>query len=114
MRARIPLLGLLMPLAVAFGVGADRAATAAGRDGTRRMVLVELYTSQGLHDRAADVYRALLNQRPGDANLQARLREAEAASRGETARVEPVSIVPDSAPAPAQMMRSPTTLLSCE
>ncbi len=45
MHARMKLLGLLIPLVVA--VGPDRAASAAGRDGTKRMVLVELYTSQG-------------------------------------------------------------------
>src|SRR4051812_42969735 len=45
MRVRVPLLALLMPLVVA--VGPDRAASAAGRDGPKRMVLVELYTSQG-------------------------------------------------------------------
>lgn len=43
--------------------------------------IAELYTSQGLHDRAADVYRTLLRQRPGDAQLEAKLAEAEAALR---------------------------------
>lgn len=54
--------------------------------------IAELYTSQGLHDRAADVYRALLRQRPGDAALEARLREAESAAGGgwEDAFSEPV------------------------
>lgn len=42
--------------------------------------IAELYSSQGLHERAADVYRTLLRQRPGDAVLEARLREAEAAA----------------------------------
>jgi hypothetical protein len=40
-----------------------------------------LYRSQGFHERAADVYRALLRARPGDERLTAKLREAEAASR---------------------------------
>ena len=39
-----------------------------------------LYRSQGFHDRAADVYRALLRTRPDDARLAARLREAEEAA----------------------------------
>lgn len=42
--------------------------------------IAELYTSQGLHDRAADVYRTLLRQRPGDPALEAKLREADAAA----------------------------------
>jgi len=37
----------------------------------------QLYASQGFHDRAAEVYRALLRQRPGDDRLAARLQEAE-------------------------------------
>jgi hypothetical protein len=39
-----------------------------------------LYRSQGFHERAADVYRALLRARPDDERLAARLREAEAAA----------------------------------
>lgn len=39
-----------------------------------------LYRSQGFHERAADVYRALLRSRPDDERLAARLREAEAAA----------------------------------
>ncbi|HSK18408.1 MAG TPA: tetratricopeptide repeat protein [Longimicrobiales bacterium] len=42
-----------------------------------------LYRSQGFHDRAADVYRALLRTRPDDARLAARLREAEDAAAAE-------------------------------
>ena len=45
--------------------------------------IAELYRSQGLHDRAADVYRTLLRERPGDADLEAKLYEAESLARGE-------------------------------
>ncbi|HEY8483503.1 MAG TPA: hypothetical protein VIL13_02765, partial [Longimicrobiales bacterium] len=40
--------------------------------------LAELYLSQGLVDRAVALYRQLVATRPGDARLEARLREAEA------------------------------------
>ena len=43
--------------------------------------IAELYTAQGLHDRAASVYRTLLQQRPDDSTLAARLRESEDAAR---------------------------------
>jgi hypothetical protein len=45
MHQRMKLLGLVMPLLAAFGP--DRDASAADRDEPKRMVLVELYTSQG-------------------------------------------------------------------
>lgn len=48
-----------------------------------------LYRTQGFHDRAADVYRALLRQRPGDERLAARLREAEEAAGASTVVPEP-------------------------
>ncbi len=40
--------------------------------------MAELYLQQGLPDRAADVYRQLLEQRPDDAALRERLHEVEA------------------------------------
>jgi tetratricopeptide (TPR) repeat protein len=40
--------------------------------------MAELYRAQGFHDRAAEVYRALLKQRPFDLRLSAKLSEAEA------------------------------------
>jgi hypothetical protein len=43
--------------------------------------MAELYTAQGFHARAAEVYRALLHDRPDDARLAARLQEAEAAAK---------------------------------
>jgi len=39
--------------------------------------LAELYLAQGLLERAAEVYRALLAERPGDGRLAARLEEVE-------------------------------------
>jgi tetratricopeptide (TPR) repeat protein len=53
--------------------------------------IAELYTRQGFHDRAADVYRELIRLRGGDPILGARLADAERAARGE---------VPDEAPEP--------------
>ncbi|HSJ10725.1 MAG TPA: tetratricopeptide repeat protein [Longimicrobiales bacterium] len=47
-----------------------------------------LYRSQGFHDRAAEVYRALLRTRPGDERLAARLREAEDAVAAAAPRTE--------------------------
>ena len=45
MTQRMKLLGLVVPLLAAFGLG--RTVMADERDGSKRMVLVELYTSQG-------------------------------------------------------------------
>ncbi len=47
MYRRMYLSGLVVALGVVFLVGACRLAHAADRDGSARMVLVELYTSQG-------------------------------------------------------------------
>lgn len=44
--------------------------------------MADLYARQGLHERAADVYRELLRGRPGDARLEAKLREAEMQAAG--------------------------------
>ncbi len=44
--------------------------------------LAELYRTQGFYDRAREVYRALLETRPDDLRLQARLREVENLQRG--------------------------------
>jgi hypothetical protein len=42
--------------------------------------MAQLYLAQGFHDRAIEVYRALLRQRPEDVHLVERLRDAEAAA----------------------------------
>lgn len=44
--------------------------------------IAALYTRQGFHDRAADVYRELIRRRGRDAHLEARLREAEHRAAG--------------------------------
>jgi tetratricopeptide (TPR) repeat protein len=49
--------------------------------GVMTETMAELYTAQGFHARAAEVYRTLLQERPDDARLEARLREAEAAAK---------------------------------
>ncbi|HEX6308881.1 MAG TPA: tetratricopeptide repeat protein [Longimicrobiales bacterium] len=56
------------------------AARAAGETGLVTETMALLYRSQGFHDRAADVYRALLRQRPDDERLKVRLRESEEAA----------------------------------
>lgn len=43
--------------------------------------MAELLVEQGLHDAAADVYRALIRERPWDPDLKQRLMEIEAMSR---------------------------------
>jgi tetratricopeptide (TPR) repeat protein len=45
--------------------------------------MAELYVRQGLDDRAIEVYRHLLDAHPGDATLEARVAELEAAQAGE-------------------------------
>jgi tetratricopeptide (TPR) repeat protein len=57
--------------------------------------IAELYRSQGLYDRAADVYRSLLRERPGDAGLEEKLREVEVLDRGGPSRPEPEGETPD-------------------
>jgi tetratricopeptide (TPR) repeat protein len=62
--------------------GADAVAAAAvpaaAEAGPVTETLAELYRAQGFHERAAEVYRALLRQRPFDLRLSAKLSEAEA------------------------------------
>jgi len=58
--------------------------------------IADLYRQQGLYDRAADVYRALIAQRPHDEDLSQKLAEVEAISRGETAEQrEPTGVFAD-------------------
>jgi tetratricopeptide (TPR) repeat protein len=47
--------------------------------------IAELYARQGLHDRAASVYRELIRRRGGDAALERRLAEVERLARAEAA-----------------------------
>lgn len=48
-----------------------------GDRGLETETMADLYRSQGFHQRAADVYRALLERRPYDERLAAKLREVE-------------------------------------
>ena len=67
--------------------------------------MAELYRNQGLHERAAEVYRALLRERPEDAQLQSKLAEVEALARGETAQPieEPPPFIPTAPEAPEEV-----------
>jgi tetratricopeptide (TPR) repeat protein len=46
-------------------------------EGLQTETMADLYRSQGFHDRAAQVYRVLLQQKPDDERLAAKLRDAE-------------------------------------
>jgi tetratricopeptide (TPR) repeat protein len=50
---------------------------AAGETEVYTETLAELYRAQGFHERAVEVYRALLADRPGDQRLMMKLRELE-------------------------------------
>jgi tetratricopeptide (TPR) repeat protein len=64
-----------------LGEDADAAATDAEEEVVTETI-AELYLRQGFHERAAEVYRALIQRRGGEPHLVRRLREAEAASSG--------------------------------
>ena len=49
----------------------------------------DVYARQGLHDLAAQVYRELLKERPGDARLESKLRDAEAQAQAASAAGPP-------------------------
>ena len=54
--------------------------------------IAELYRSQGLFDRSAEVYRALLQQRPQDVALSEKLQEVEAQAAAPSPREEPETV----------------------
>jgi tetratricopeptide (TPR) repeat protein len=56
--------------------------------------MAELYRSQGLNDRAAEVYRALLQDHPGATHLHSKLREVEAEMMQPTRERESDEAVP--------------------
>lgn len=61
--------------------------------------MADLYFRQGLHGRAAEVYRELLRSRPGDERLAGKLREAEArAAAGAGGESAPAGVVPGGLP----------------
>lgn len=62
-----------------------------GETGLITETMAVLYRSQGFHDRAADVYRALLRARPGDQRLAAKLRDAEQAAGSRRAAPPPAA-----------------------
>jgi tetratricopeptide (TPR) repeat protein len=57
--------------------------------------MAELYFSQGFYGRAVDVYRSLLDERPEDARLADRLREAEAALDDGSSAADPGDSPPE-------------------
>jgi tetratricopeptide (TPR) repeat protein len=68
--------GVIMPQPLA-GVYGDRVAEP---EPVYTETIAELYAAQGLHGRAAEVYRMLLVERPEDERLRERLRQSEAAA----------------------------------
>jgi len=59
--------------------------------------IAELYTRQGFYQRAADVYRELIRRRGGDAGLEEKLRQVEAAATAPAQPAQPVGVVADAA-----------------
>jgi tetratricopeptide (TPR) repeat protein len=55
--------------------------------------LAELYASQGLYDRATDIYRELLRIRPGDPRLLSRLEALEGTAQAAASAPEPEPVV---------------------
>jgi tetratricopeptide (TPR) repeat protein len=79
----------------AADAGTPAAAPSAGTPGPEMVTetMAELYASQGLHDRAAEVYRELIRTRGDDPALRRRLAELEAGSPAGPG--EPVEEAPD-------------------
>ncbi len=96
------------PAPPAWGLAGEEAEGPVGPAGEEPAELVtetmaELYRSQGHLERAAEVYRALLRQRPGDEQLERKLLEVELAILAP----EPVAdaapdATPEAAPAPSE------------
>jgi tetratricopeptide (TPR) repeat protein len=63
------------------GFGGALGGPATSGYGLQTETMADLYMSQGFHHRAAEVYRTLLQQRPDDEGLAAKLRDAESGSR---------------------------------
>jgi tetratricopeptide (TPR) repeat protein len=64
----------------AGALGGPAAVDAGEERGLQTETMGDLYRAQGFHDRAAEVYRALLARRPDDPALKAKLEAAEAAA----------------------------------
>ncbi|MEW5929073.1 MAG: tetratricopeptide repeat protein, partial [Gemmatimonadota bacterium] len=86
--------------AAAFGGGEAAAEPEAEGDEVVTETIAELYSRQGFHDRAAEVYRELVRRRGGDPALEARLREEERLAAGGAADEAPAAWTAESA-APA-------------
>ncbi len=63
----------------------------AGTVEVRTETMATLYASQGLWERAAEVYRRLLEERPGDERLEEKLREAESRIEAASQSMTPAS-----------------------
>ncbi len=71
----------LMPWEEEPGATASEAGAVPGGDSELVTETIgDLYVKQGLHGRAAEVYRELLRRRPDDEELEGKLRDAEAAA----------------------------------
>lgn len=78
--------GALLP--ATEGEWSPAAPLPARADDVMTETMAELYRAQGIPDRAAEVYRALLQRHPGDARLQSRLAEAEREAEATSAASE--------------------------
>lgn len=84
----------------AFGGGEAAGEPEAEGDEVVTETIAELYSRQGFHDRAAEVYRELVRRRGGEPSLEARLREEERLAAGGAADEAPAAWTTESA-APA-------------
>lgn len=57
--------------------------------------MAELYADQGLYEDAIDIYRSLLDQRPGDPNIQRRIAELERLAAQKAAATAPPPMGPE-------------------
>lgn len=81
------------------GPGGELAADP-GDQGLATETIAQVYARQGLYDRAADVYRQLLNSRPDDDGIRTRLEEMEALAAAPAPGTEPgPDVQQDEAPA---------------
>jgi tetratricopeptide (TPR) repeat protein len=72
--------------------------------------MAELYRSQGLYERAAEVYRAMLHQRPDDWQMRIKLEEVEALGR--PAPPAPVDVAPEAPPAFEARVEAPPPFIA--
>ena len=102
------LYGGFLDLSEEPGDGADSPGLEAGGEVVTETI-AELYARQGLHDRAAEVYRELIRRRGGDAGLERRLAELTASADApalETTTPPTAAAAPEP-PLPAEPERAP-------